>query len=48
MEPEIVDRPDMVKLAAIQAELASMRKMLECIAASVVPIGPRNDDGSFT
>ena len=32
---------------AIKAELASMRALLELVAAAVVPVGPRNEDGSF-
>jgi hypothetical protein len=31
----------------VQAELASMRALLEVIAAAVVPVGPRNEDGSY-
>ncbi len=31
----------------IKAELASMRALLELVAAAVVPVGPRNEDGSF-
>jgi hypothetical protein len=35
------------ELVAVKNELAALRVAVESIAAAVVPVGPRNDDGSF-
>jgi len=35
------------ELVAIKCELAALRAAVDNIAAAVVPVGPRNDDGSF-
>ena len=35
------------EIVAVKVELTALRAAVESIAAAVVHVGPRNDDGSF-